>query len=473
MSDDLERRLEAMYRALDGSARRVESGWRTRPGTRRRAPSATPPSFGAWLGAGVAAAAAILLIVMALRSEKQPLPGPVVQVPFVTIPEPPPRRDPEPPPSPGAAPRVPVPAPLPVETPRPPEPKSVPQTPGEGAPPSTPPAPATPTTEPKKPEPPPPTRVVRAVAVLREAEGAFDLVDRPLRGKQKDLAVAAGDRLRTSTTVKITLADDRTLLLAPRTVVEFRPEEKRLALSLEQGELLADLIGPGPEIRVLTRTCEVTPLGTVFSVKLDAGRTGVTVEKGRVEVQSARAKATLRAAEAIRVSEDGALGPAGPADFRGLAWARSHRAPELTLFAEDFSKPGAWEAEVDKGVARAQPRPGSGPLIHLSTEKPIFEVPVRGAITLVYRADRASKLKIQLYAGDVKTTYRADVAVNRGSDWRTLTIPFDEFVPSDRTKATGRPAPGAPVSDLLMMYGEEDERGSFWLDSIKVTEVRP
>jgi hypothetical protein len=294
-----------------------------------------------------------------------------------------------------------------------------------------------------------------------------------LRGKQKDLPVAAGDRLRASTTVKITLADDRTLLLAPRTVVEFRPEEKRLALSLEQGELLADLIGPGPEIRVLTRTCDVTPLGTVFSVRLDAGRTGVTVEKGRVEVQSARAKVTLRAAEAIRVSEDGALGPVAPADFRGQAWARGHRAPELSLFAEDFSKPGAWEAEIDKGVARALSRPGSGPMIHLATERPIFEVPVRGAITLVYRADRTSKLKIQLYAADVKTTYRADVAVNRSGDWRTLSIPFDDFGPSDRTKATGRPAPGAPVSDFLVMYGEEDERGSFWLDSIKVTEVRP
>jgi hypothetical protein len=470
MSDDLERRLEVMNRALDGSARGVVSGWRTRPGTRRRAPAGTPPSAAAWLGAGVAAAAAILLIVTALRSESQPLPGPVVQVPSAPIPQPPPRRDPDL--TPPLAPRVPVPPPLPAEPPRHAEPSPVPQTPEEGARPVPSPAPASPA-EPRKPDPPSSTRVARAVVVLREVDGAFDLVDRPLRGKQKELPVAAGDRFRTSTLVKITLAEERTLLLAPRTVVEFRLEEKRLALSLEQGEILADLIGPGPEIRVLTRTCEVTPLGTVFSVKLDAGRTGVTVEKGRVEVQSARAKATLRAAETIRVSEDGALGPVGPADFRLQAWARGHRAPELALFAEDFSKPGAWEAEIDKGIARALPRPGSGPLIHLATEKPIFEVPVRGAITLVYRADRTSKLKVQLYAGDVKTTYRVDVGVNRSGDWRTLAIPFDDFVPSDRSKATGRPAPGSPVTDLLLQYGEEDERGSFWLDSIKVTEVRP
>jgi hypothetical protein len=335
------------------------------------------------------------------------------------------------------------------------------------------PPPTVPAPEPKKPEPPPPTRVVRATAVLRETDGAFELVDRPHRGKQKEVTVAAGDRLRTSTAVKITLADDRTLLLAPRTVLEFRPEEKRLALSLEQGELLADLVGPGPEIRVLTKACDVTPLGTVFCVRIDGARTGVTVEKGRVEVQSARGKATLRAAEAIRASEDGTLGPVGPADFRTQSWARTLRAPELSLYAEDFSKPGAWEAEIDKGVARPLSRPGAGPTIHLASEKPLFEIPVRGTISLVCRADRTSKLKLQLYAGDVRTTYKAELPINRGSEWRTLVINVDDLVPGDRSKATGRPAPGAPILDLLVMYGEEDERGSFWLDSIKVTEVRP
>jgi hypothetical protein len=312
------------------------------------------------------------------------------------------------------------------------------------------------------------------VAVLRETDGSFDYGDRAVRGKQKEFNVSAGERLKAgSAPVKLTLADDRVVLLAPRTVVEFRPEEKRLALSLEQGEALADLIGPGPEIRIVTKACEVTPLGTVFAVRVGPGRSGITVEKGRVEVQSSRAKATLRAGEALQAADDGTLGAAVPADFKTLSWTRGHRPAELTLYSEDFSRPGSWEGDVDKGVARALPRPGSGPTLHLATEKPIFEVPLRGFMTIVCRADRTSKLKVQLFAGDVRTTYRFDVSLARSSEWRTLTVNFDDFVPADRTKATGRPAAGAPIGDLLLMVGEEDERASFWVDSIKVTEVRP
>lgn len=469
MSDDLERRLEDLYRALDASAHRAASGWRSRPGTRRRSAPASRSSAGAWLGAGTAAAAAVFMMGMALRSERRPLPEPVVRVSVIEPSPAPPRESAPPPPRHAASPRPTEPEPRPAAPRPPPEPPRAPQVSEEGARPAPPPAP-----EPRSPEPAPPTRPARAVAVLRETDGGFDLADRPLRGKQKDLTVAAGDRLRTAwAPVKITLADDRILLLAPRTVVEFRPDEKRLGLFLEQGEVLADLIGPGPEIRVATKACEVTPLGTVFSVKIEAGRTGVTVEKGRVDIRGPRGQSTLRAGESIRASDDGTLGPAGPADFRSFSWARGHRPAELSLFVEDFSKPGAWEAEIEKGVARALPRPGSGPAIHLAAERPLFEVPVRGTIALVCRADRASKLKVQLYVGDVRTTYKVELPINRGSDWRTVVVNFDDLVPSDRTKATGRPAPGSPVSDLLLMYGEEDERGSFWLDSIKVAEQRP
>src|SRR6185436_9892143 len=151
---------------------------------------------------------------------------------------------------------------------------------------------------------------------LKEAEGTFELGDKSSRGRQKDLEIALGERLRASTPVKLTLGDDRFVLLAPRSVVEFRPDEKRLTLGLEQGELIADLIGAGPELRVAARGCEVVPLGTVFGVKVDAARVFVTVEKGRVEVQSPKGRASLRAAESLLASADGTLGAPVPADFR-------------------------------------------------------------------------------------------------------------------------------------------------------------
>jgi hypothetical protein len=303
------------------------------------------------------------------------------------------------------------------------------------------------------------------LASLRETEGTFDLADRTVRGKQKDLSVGPGDRLRASTTVKLTLGDDRFVLLAPRTVVEFRPEEKRLSMALEQGDLLADLGGAGQEVRVVTKACEITPLGTVFAVKVDPGRVMVTVEKGRVDVQSPKGRASLKAAEALQATQDGTLGTPVPADFRALAWARAHRAAEVTPYSEDFSK---------KGLARALARPGMGPTIQVASDKPpLFETPVRGVITIVCRADRAGKFKVQLYSPDQKTTYtKQGITILKGDAWRAVTVDFDELVPSDKSRPTRLP-PGSAVTDLLIMYGDEEERGSFWVDSLKITELRP
>jgi hypothetical protein len=465
MSDDIERRLDELYRKLSPSARRIEGRWRSKlPSRSDRTPSSG--STAAWLGAGVAAAAAILLMILALRSGERTPTEPLVKLPPPPATELPPRLTPEAP----APPPV-LPKPAPEHTPRPePAPRQTPPTPEEPRVQEPPPAPQP--ESPKRDEQVP-TRVSKAVALLRETDGSFEFAEKPVRGKQKDFPVTSGDRLRAVSTVRITLAEDRTILLAPRTVLEFRPEEKCLTLSLDQGELVADLIGPGPEIRVATKACEISPLGTVFGVKADPGRVLVLVEKGRVNVRGSKGRATLRAAESLQASEDGALGPIAPADFRPLAWARGHRPPELTLFLDDFSKPGAWIGEIEKGVARAVPMVGGGSLIHLETEKPIFEVPIRGVLTLVCRTDRASKLKVQLFAADVRTTYKKEVPLLRGPEWRTLSLNFEDFVSTDRMRAPGRVPPGSPVTDLLLLYGEEEERGSFWVNSIKVTEWRP
>jgi hypothetical protein len=314
------------------------------------------------------------------------------------------------------------------------------------------------------------------VAVVREIDGAFEIGDRAYRGKQKDFALGAGDYLKASTAVKLSLADDRFLLVAPRALIELRPDGKRLQIQLEQGELLAELVGPGPEVRVTTRLCEVQPVGTVFAVRADPKKTTVSVERGRVDVRGAKGQARLRAGEASSATEDGAVSAPAPADFRSLAWTRPHRPAELAPFAEDFLKPGAWKAEVAQGVARALPQPGSGPMIRLEAEhptKPLFEVPVRGALTLVYRSDRASRMYVQLFAADLRVNFRKDLSVLRGAAWRTLVVDFDEFVSVDRAKHAGKLPPGTPVTDLGIVYGEEGEKGNFWVDSIKATEVRP
>ncbi len=468
MTDDLERQLDEFYRKLDPSARRVEARWKSTPATTSRT--------AAWLGAGVAAAAAILLLISALRSEPRRIEDPLVRIP-------PPAPVVEPAPRPLPTPPVPAPKPpppTPVETtprvPEPPKPEPARPEPPTPEPPKPLPQPTPePRPEPPKSEGVPATQVARASVKLPEAEGTFELTEKGvLRGKQKDLKVGAGDRLRATTLVKITLADDRFVLLAPKSVLEFRPEEKRLSLGLDQGELIADLVGPGPELRVVTKACEIVPQGTVFGVKVDVGRVMVTVEKGRVEVQSAKGRASLRAAEALQASEDGSLGTPVPADLRSMAWARSHRAPETTIFSEDFSKPGIWWGEVERGAVRAVSKEGAGPTIQIALEKTgLFQVPLRGSLTLVCRADRANRIKIQLYSPELKTTYtKQNIPVLRGERWVPITVDFDELVPSDKSKPA-RMTPGALVTDLLLMYGDEPGPGNFWVDSIKVTELRP
>jgi hypothetical protein len=464
----LERQLDEFYRKLDGSARRVEARWKSTPADRSNL-------VAAWLGAGVAAAAAILLLVSALRTESGRIEEPVVRVaPPAPVTEPAPRPLPAPPaPSPKLAPPTPVETPRAPEAPTPDPPR--PETPNAPEPPRATPRP-TPETRPEPPrsEGGARTQVVRASVKLPETEGTFELPEKGLRGKQKQVEVFAGDRLRASTLVKITLADDRFVFLAPKSVLEFRPEEKRLSVSLEQGELLADLAGSGPELRVVTKACEIVPQGTVFGVKLDVGRVMVTVEKGRVEVQSARGRVGLRAAEALQASEDGALGTPTPADFRSMAWARSHRAPETTLYSEDFSKPGAWWGEIERGVARAVSKAGAAPTVQITVEKPgLFEVPVRGTLTVLCRSDRAGRFKIQLYSPDLKTTYtKQNIPILRGERWVPLVVDFDELLPSDKSKPA-RMTPGSTVTDLLLMYGDEPGPGNFWVDAIKVTELRP
>ena len=422
------------------------------------------------LGAASAAVAAALLIALSLRRPEaetpkalpevaRPLPRPDPVLPGPT-PIPPPERREEP----RIEPRRPAP-PLQVKPPE--TPVRTPETPKPEPPVAPTPAPP----DPKKPEPRP-TLVERAVATIRESDGTFDLGEKNLRGRQKDLVVSAGDRLRAATVVKLTLADDRFILLSPKSVVEFRPEEKRLTVVIDLGDLHAELIGAGPELRVVTKTCEVLPLGTVFTVRAEEKRSTVLVERGRVEVRGAKGKATAKAGESVQASEEGLSAPA-PADFRALSWARPHRPAESTLYLEEFNKPGAWKAEVDKGVARALSSPGVTAAIQIESEKPLFEVPVRGQVQVVCRADRAAKMYLQFFVRDLRTNFRKDVPVLKSPAWKTLTVDFDECLPFDKSKPQGRAPAGSSVHDFGLYYGEEGEKGNFWVDSVKVVEVRP
>ncbi len=465
MNDDVETNLDEFYRGFDAPAHRIEKRWE--PGTRRLAP-VRPPSIGPWLAAVGAVAAAVILVV-ALRSgdapprqesakrerekegererEKQKEPK------RETEPKNEPKKEPTPEPV-KPVPKEPdlvVPEP---KMPKPDEPKPQPPRPKDPEP-----AP----TKPADPEPEP----ARAVLTLKEADGSFELAGRKLTGKQKDLKIAAGDKLKATAVTKLTLADNRFLLLGPKATVTVTPDEKRLVIAIEAGDVLAELVGAGVSVHFVTKNCEIDHVGTVFSIRVDEKRTLVVVEEGRVECTNAKGKIALGAGQQAVAGDDLV---AQTADFRTFAWAKGHRAAERTRFAEDFSKVGSWEAEVANGVAKSVPDPDwCAGKIKLESNDPLFTVPVKGKMTIVCKADRAATLVIQMHCTDPKVNFRREIAVSRGNAWQTITIDMDEFA----VKATREKLPaGAVISELYLMYAEAGDKATLWVDSITVTETR-
>ncbi len=467
MNDDLENQLDDLYRGFDAPARRLESRWRPRP---RRAPPPTEPRTGAWIAAGSLAAAALLLATLARspgdRGSAAPSPDrtgtpvagrPEAQSPVATpsgpertdtpVPEP---RVEAPRPSPG-----PMPAPRPTDPPRQEEPVPAPR-------------------EDARPVPAP-TRAERRVAVLAEIEGSFELAGKASTGRRREVVVGAGDRLISSSIVRVTLAPDRFVLLAPRSTVEFGPAEDHLRLVLDRGEILAELVGPGIEVRVAAGGCEVSPVGTVFSVRVQDRKTRVVVEEGRVEFRTASGSAAILPGQGCTAGEDGRLAPPAPADLRTLAWARAHRAAERTLFEDEFLTPRAGDAEFRDGAAHAVPNPGwSASKVRIeSPGAPFFLVPAEGRLTLACRTDRAARLVVQLWAADVRLNFMQELRLARSPGAQTVTVDFAGFIATDPARRPLRLHAGAPVEQIYLMYGEEGEDGRFRVNSIRVVQRRP
>jgi hypothetical protein len=307
-----------------------------------------------------------------------------------------------------------------------------------------------------------------------EVEGSFDVGERTLRGRQKDLALAAGDVVRANSVVRLQWSEDQFILLAPGSVVEVRLENA-LVFSIDKGDLLLEHPPGSPSPRVVTRACEVRPEAASCVVKSTRNRTHVAVERGRVEVRNARGRVVARAGQGVTAAEDGPPSDPVPADPRAWSWTRGHRSPERPVFFDDFSRPGAWEADFEGGTARGRPEPPvfAGVVKIASQKPPLFEVPIRGVLTLVYRCDRAAKMYVQFFAEDVRVNFRREFMALRSSTWRTVTLDFDDFVSTSPDRYSGRVPPGSGVTNLGIFYGESESRGTVWVKSVRVVELRP
>jgi len=80
---------------------------------------------------------------------------------------------------------------------------------------------------------------------------------------------------------------------------------------------------------------------------------------------------------------------------------------------------------------------------------------------------------VQFFVRDLRVNFRKELTILKGPAWRTVTLDFDDLLPMDKAKFPGRAPAGSAVYDFGLYYGEEAEKGSFWVDSIKVVEARP
>ncbi len=314
----------------------------------------------------------------------------------------------------------------------------------------------------------------KAVAVFREASGTFTLDGRRATLQKKELSVTTGNRLRAETVTRLALAENRFLLLAPRATVVFNPAPERIGVTLEDGDLLAELVGPGPSVRVSTKACETDPLGTVFLVSVQGERTTVLVEEGRVECRGARDRLTVAPGQQVSVTAGREVGAAGEADLRRLAWARAHRPLDRLLYQEDFTAPGDWKGEVAGGSARAVPAPGStAGRLHLMSAKPLFQVPIRGRFEIVYRSPQGGDLLVQLHGVDPAQNFDHPVRLAPSAEWKTVPFDFKVFVPTDLNDRTSRLQPGRGVDHIQLIFTPGPKGGGLWIDAIRTLETRP
>lgn len=456
MKDDLERRLEEMYRGLDAPARRLAGRWRA-----RYAPRRTKSALG-WAALAAASAAAVVLILVYRPGREKPSSPPAT----VQRPKPQPEKekttaDPHrreenrdvPPKR-----RIRPPAPQ-EEFPKPEERREEPRQDTE---------------EPKKDaDPPRRTEAETPTITFREAEGSFELAGRSRRGRERDVKVVSGDRIRTAAVSKLSLSEKRFLLIAAKSDLVVHIDGEALVLGLEQGEILAELLGPGVAVRVQTAACRVDPKGTVFSVRCEAKKTVVLVEEGLVECSGSGKGVTVRPGQQTSVATGGAPAAPSTAELQRLSWTRGHRPAERTLFSEDFTNAGAWEAQVEKGVARGVADPQwCAAKVRLESADPLWIVPVRSRVTIVCRTDRTANLVVQMHAREPKMNFLHEVRPLKAGAWQTVTFEFERCVPRDSSR-TEKLLPGAPIDEIYLLYGEPGDKGSLWVDSITVTELRP
>lgn len=319
---------------------------RGRPRTRR------PPTFPgklAWAAAlGAVAAMVLLMMVRPAPPRRSPPPAAAAAEgappPAPEVPAAPPSASRRPDPPTASPPAAPVPS-IPAADPVPEAPTPSPTPPPPAGPPTPRPPPVEP--DPTGPAPVKGTRpAVRAVAILREAEGSVEVAGEPARPGQ---GVAPGQGVWTGPAGRAVLLfeDGTRLSLAPETTLRRLEETRGKRVELEGGTLAADVTRQpaGSTFVVLTPHAEAAVVGTRFTLVCRPDSTRLDVEEGQVRLRrlsdgASAAVSAGRYAVASPASRPAAL-PRPPAEIVLLPAQGSLSGAEWRLVPDPAASSGA------------------------------------------------------------------------------------------------------------------------------------
>lgn len=157
---------------------------------------------------------------------------------------------------------------------------------------------------------------------------------------------------------QLTLLDGSRVTLNTDTSIDVAFDGQQRLVRLLRGEILlrgaADIQVPARPLRVSTAQGRLQALGTVFSVREDAGMTRLAVLEGRVQIElSGRAQATPRVVMAGQqcAFSASAIGALGTTDSSRIAWTEG-------MLVADRMPMGEFAAELARyrpGIVRCDP----------------------------------------------------------------------------------------------------------------------
>jgi hypothetical protein len=278
-------------------------------------------------------------------------------------------------------------------------------------------------------------------------------------------AVETGADIAVAPPARMVLSTGDALVASPG--AEYRVDAERRRVELDRGELLCDVrpLGGGARFALSTPHARIEVLGTVFSVRVEDGRSDVWVYEGRVRVTAGDEVRELGAGESIAAGED-PLAVHG----RQAAAARAQAEPAARAEAEP---PPTTEPGVGRRRAARRSRGAPGTTIAATGDPPAATadpidatadpLPASAGVEPTPAAARA--LLAEGRAAEALRIADAEIARGGGAEWWVLR--------ADALRALGRAAEAvATLEEAATRHPDRRETIGYRIASVRWRDLR-